>query len=242
MILDVIAFVHDDKSDPFCRDAEVMLDLQVAGAMAPGANILVYFARDDSDESFLAAMSAIVHDTERRPDIISISWGGPEPTATGQFREDFDQLLQSAAHLGITVCAATGDNDLGFHSFYKHGWKRFYLKWYDHPLPSADANCPRSVALLRSIPSIKGAMFATLPPGGKHGALHAHALAVDHDVRLVRLVVLVDLSQAEQFPGDLDRPLLGHLAYPQRGAPSPRSEGIRPEIELHRIGQRFPPG
>ncbi len=96
--------------DPFCRDAEVMLDLQVAGAMAPGANILVYFARDDSDESFLAAMSAIVHDSERRPDIISISWGGPEPTATGQFREDFDQLLQSAAHLGITVCAATGDN------------------------------------------------------------------------------------------------------------------------------------
>jgi kumamolisin len=96
--------------DPFCRDAEVMLDLQVAGAIAPGANILVYFARDDSDESFLAAMSAIVHDSDRKPDIISISWGGPEPTATSQFREDFDQLLQSAAHLGITVCAATGDN------------------------------------------------------------------------------------------------------------------------------------
>ena len=96
--------------DPFCRDAEVMLDLQVAGAMAPGANILVYFARDDSDESFLAAMSAIVHDSERKPDIISISWGGPEPIATAQFRDDFDQLLQSAAHLGLTVCVATGDN------------------------------------------------------------------------------------------------------------------------------------
>ena len=37
--------------DPFCRDAEVMLDIQVAGAMAPGAEILVYFARDDSDQS-----------------------------------------------------------------------------------------------------------------------------------------------------------------------------------------------
>ncbi len=96
--------------DPFCRDAEVALDLQVAGALAPGARILVYFARDDSDESFLAAMSAIVHDAVRKPDIVSISWGGPESTATGQFRDEFDQLLLSAAHLGITVCVATGDN------------------------------------------------------------------------------------------------------------------------------------
>jgi len=96
--------------DPFCRDAEVMLDLQVAGAMAPGAKILVYFARDDSDESFLAAMSAIVHDSVNEPGIVSLSWGGPEPTATQQFRDQFNSLLESAAHLGITVCAATGDN------------------------------------------------------------------------------------------------------------------------------------
>jgi kumamolisin len=96
--------------DPFCRDAEVMLDLQVAGGLAPGAQLLVYFAKDDSDQSFLAAVSAIVHDAARKPDIISISWGGPELTATGQFRNDFDQVLQTAAHLGITVCVATGDN------------------------------------------------------------------------------------------------------------------------------------
>jgi kumamolisin len=96
--------------DPFCRDAEVMLDLQVAGGMAPGAELLVYFARDDSDEGFLSAMSAIVHDAVNKPDIISISWGGPERTGTDQFRLAFDELLQSCAHLGITVCAATGDN------------------------------------------------------------------------------------------------------------------------------------
>ncbi|MFI4933091.1 MAG: aspartyl/asparaginyl beta-hydroxylase domain-containing protein [Caulobacterales bacterium] len=67
------------------------------------------------------------------------------------------------------VRAATGDNDVGFHTFYKRGWKRFYLKWYDHPLPSADALCPKAVALLRAVPSIKGAMFATLPPEGRLG-------------------------------------------------------------------------
>jgi beta-hydroxylase len=47
------------------------------------------------------------------------------------------------------------------------GWKRFYLKWYDEPLPSAKATCPQTVALLESIPNIKGAMFATLSPGAK---------------------------------------------------------------------------
>jgi kumamolisin len=96
--------------DPFCRDGEVMLDLQVAGGMAPGAELLVYFARDDSDEGFLSAMSAIVHDAVNKPDVISISWGGPERMGTDQFRQAFDELLQSCAHLGITVCAATGDN------------------------------------------------------------------------------------------------------------------------------------
>ena len=30
-------------------------------------------------------------------------------------------------------------DDLGFNSFFKSGWKRFYLKWYDQPHPSAAA-------------------------------------------------------------------------------------------------------
>ncbi|HUZ11555.1 MAG TPA: aspartyl/asparaginyl beta-hydroxylase domain-containing protein [Caulobacteraceae bacterium] len=67
------------------------------------------------------------------------------------------------------VRAATGANDLGFHTFFKRGWKRFYLKWYDHPITSAETLCPQSAALLRSIPEVKGAMFATLPPGGRLG-------------------------------------------------------------------------
>lgn len=96
--------------DPFCRDAEVMLDLQVAGGVAPGAKLLVYFAADDSDQSFLGVFSAMVNDTVNRPNVISLSWGVPEKTTTQQFRDEFNELLQSAAHLGITVCAATGDN------------------------------------------------------------------------------------------------------------------------------------
>jgi beta-hydroxylase len=67
------------------------------------------------------------------------------------------------------VRASTGDNDIGFHTFFKRGWKRFYLKWYDEPLASASQLCPKTVALLRTVPSVHGAMFATLPPEGRLG-------------------------------------------------------------------------
>jgi beta-hydroxylase len=72
-------------------------------------------------------------------------------------------------HHAGQVRAATGKNDAGFDSFFKYGWKRFYLKWYEEPLPSAREHCPRTVALLESIPSLHGAMFAMLPAGGKLG-------------------------------------------------------------------------
>jgi len=66
--------------------------------------------------------------------------------------------------------AAATYNDLGFNSFFKTGWKRFYVKWYDEPLPSAKALCPKTVALVQSIPTVNAAMFALLPPGSKLGA------------------------------------------------------------------------
>lgn len=59
---------------------------------------------------------------------------------------------------------ALQNNDIGFNSFFKRGWKRFYLKWYDQPLPSAQALCPKTVALLEATPSVNGAMIALLSP------------------------------------------------------------------------------
>jgi beta-hydroxylase len=56
-------------------------------------------------------------------------------------------------------------DDAGFNSFAKSGWKRFYLKWYGDAHPSAQRLCPRTTQLLREIPSVSAAMFATLPPG-----------------------------------------------------------------------------
>jgi kumamolisin len=96
--------------DPANPDVEVMLDIEVAGSVSPGARIVVYFAPNASDESFLAVMTAVVHDSVNNPNIVSISWGGPEDSATEQFKTEFDRLLQSATQLGITVCAASGDS------------------------------------------------------------------------------------------------------------------------------------
>jgi kumamolisin len=96
--------------DPNNPDVEVMLDIEVSGSIAPGAKIVVYFAPDATDQSFLGVMNAIITDTVNKPNIVSISWGGPEDSATTQFQNEFDQLLQSAASLGITVCVAAGDS------------------------------------------------------------------------------------------------------------------------------------
>jgi beta-hydroxylase len=60
-------------------------------------------------------------------------------------------------------------DDLAFNSFFRSGWKRFYLKWYGQNHASAHALCPQTVALLEKIPRVKAAMFALLPPGAKLG-------------------------------------------------------------------------
>jgi len=56
-------------------------------------------------------------------------------------------------------------DDVGFNSFFRRGWKRFYLKWYDDAHPSARELCPRTTEILSAIPNVKAAMFAELPPG-----------------------------------------------------------------------------
>ena len=87
--------------------------------------------------------------------------------------DNWETIRDEALHLSSlqAIKAPELHNDIGFNSFFKYGWKRFYLKWYDARHPSAEALCPRTVALLNSIPGVKAAMFAELPPGGQ---LNAH--------------------------------------------------------------------
>jgi kumamolisin len=90
-------------------DGEVTLDIELAGSMAPGVRLAVYFA-PNTDEGFLAAINAALHDDSNRPSVISISWGGPESSWPAATMTAFDQAFQDAALLGVSVCVAAGDN------------------------------------------------------------------------------------------------------------------------------------
>ena len=100
---------NSPDGNPNSADGEVMLDIEVAAAIAPRAKIAVYFA-PNTDRGFLDAITTAIHDTARTPSVISISWGGPEASWTPQAMQTYDQAFQDAATLGVTVCCASGDN------------------------------------------------------------------------------------------------------------------------------------
>ena len=102
---------NNPTGDPNGADGEVLLDIEVAGALAPGAVQAVYFA-PNSDQGFVDAVTAAAHATPT-PAAISISWGGPEDSWTAQARDALDQACADAVALGATVLAAAGDNGSG---------------------------------------------------------------------------------------------------------------------------------
>ncbi len=96
--------------NPDAANGEVMLDIEVIGAIVPKATIVVYFAPNLTDADFSDAILAAVHDSVNKPSVISISWGGPEDEATGQFQDAVKSALEDAQSLNITVLVASGDN------------------------------------------------------------------------------------------------------------------------------------
>jgi kumamolisin len=85
----------------------VLLDIEVAGSVAPGAAQVVYFG-PNTDQAFIDAISDAAH-ASPTPIVISISWGGPEETWSAQSRTALDEALSDAAALGVTVTVAAGD-------------------------------------------------------------------------------------------------------------------------------------
>lgn len=96
-------------SGPNGADGEVMLDIEVAGAIASKAKIVVYFA-PNTDRGFLDAITAAVHDAVNKPSVISISWGAAEKHWTRQAMNAFESVFIDAAAMGVTICCASGDN------------------------------------------------------------------------------------------------------------------------------------
>jgi kumamolisin len=100
--------VNTPGKDPQGADGEVLLDIEVVGAIAPTAGIVVYFA-PNTDAGFLDAVSTAAHATPT-PTAMSISWGQSEDAWTAQARTAMDQAFADATAMGVSVTAAAGDS------------------------------------------------------------------------------------------------------------------------------------
>jgi kumamolisin len=127
---------NEPDGNPNGADGEVMLDIEVAGAVAPEASIVVYFAPNTSD-GFLNAVRQAVFDNVNKPSVISISWGASEKRQPLLFMRAFEQILQDAAAVGVTVCCASGD-DGSSDTRFPAGPDG--LAYVDHP-----ASCPHAL-------------------------------------------------------------------------------------------------
>lgn len=117
--------------------------------------------------SFLAPVNVFLYLFSRlpaRPYLSTDSFPELKPLQDNweAIREEAQQLLNVGE-----IKSSQRYDDVGFNSFFKSGWKRFYLKWYGESHPSAMKLCPRTTELLQGIGTVKAAMFATLPPGSK---------------------------------------------------------------------------
>ena len=97
--------------DHFGADAEVVPNIEIAGAVAPGAAQLVYFA-PNTDRGFVDAVTSAVH-AAPTPTAVAISWGQPEDSWTAQARAALDEVFADAAALGVTMCVSAGNNGSG---------------------------------------------------------------------------------------------------------------------------------
>jgi beta-hydroxylase len=88
-----------------------------------------------------------------------------------EIRAEAEALYRQGAFSLTNSPDSNASFDIGFGSFFKYGWSKFYLRWYGATIRSARELCPKTVALLEGIPTVNGAMFSLLPPGSQ---LNAH--------------------------------------------------------------------
>jgi kumamolisin len=92
-------------NNPTKGDGEVQMDIEIAGSVAPAADISVYFA-PNTPNGFCEAVHQAITDNAS---VISLSWGNPEGTWGDSDRKALDQLFQSAQK-EVTICVASGDS------------------------------------------------------------------------------------------------------------------------------------
>jgi kumamolisin len=89
-------------------DVEVYMDLEILASVAPGATLVVYFARNNA-RGWVEALQTAISDKRHRPSVLSISWGRAEQYWSPQAIDAIEEQLRLAARQGITVCCSSGD-------------------------------------------------------------------------------------------------------------------------------------
>jgi hypothetical protein len=99
-----------DGGDPGINssDGESYLDVEVAGAVAPGATVNLYISAGSpyQDPLALAALRAV---EDNQADVLSISWGSSEQELETSGNQFWSSLWEQAAAQGQTVLVAAGD-------------------------------------------------------------------------------------------------------------------------------------
>ena len=106
----------DGVTNSGVSDGETGLDITVAGAVAQGAKLAVYFTGGQT-QNIIHALQRMIHPNtgDPEPTVISISYGwGPDDENAGSFSsQEYTQisaLFQDAANLHITVLVSSGDS------------------------------------------------------------------------------------------------------------------------------------
>lgn len=126
------------------------------------------FIRKLTDHSnFLAPVNCLFYAFSRQK---STAYFDPREFPELKILQDNWEMIRDEAvslNNAAQIKASAELDDLGFNSFFRNGWKRFYLKWYGANLKSAEQLCPKTLELINQLPSVKGAMFTMLPPGSR---------------------------------------------------------------------------
>ena len=122
-------------------DMEATLDVEWSGAMAPGANLVVYESTAGTTGrsfalSVLHALQYAYRDTVNKPDVLSISYGDGETRFPVSTMQAWDTVARNAAAVGMTIFVASGDE--GAYGLHGPGRKICHV--------DAPANCPHMVA------------------------------------------------------------------------------------------------
>jgi kumamolisin len=102
----VMGAINQYTGDPDSADGEVMLDIEVAGVVAPAAEFFLYFA-PNTEQGFLEALVAAQAD---KLTSLSLSWGAPEEQWSRQAVDAISTSIQTLTSGGCTVTVASGDS------------------------------------------------------------------------------------------------------------------------------------